>query len=73
MWRILISEIGGIGIKQFFDKASKRNLISIKKNLTSIKKKFERFSFITTTISISITITITISIFWPSNLFLMLV
>ena len=69
------------------DKASKRNLISIKKNLTSIKKKFERFSLIiitniltitiiitiTITITISISIIITITIFWPSNLFLMLI
>ena len=67
------------------DKASKRNLISIKKKLTSINKKFERFSLtiitniITITITFSITIavifsiTITITIFWPSNLVLMLV
>ena len=34
----------GIGINKKIDKASKRNLISIKKKLTSIKKKFECFS-----------------------------
>ena len=73
----------GIGIKKI-DKASTRNLISIKKKLTSIKKKFERFSLTiftniitititnTITITISITISITITIFWPSNLCLML-
>ena len=69
----------GIGIKKKIDKASKRNLISIKKKLTSIKKKFERLSLtiitniITITSTTTITITITLTIFWPSNLFSMLI